>query len=181
MKNEVDKVNNNKDIAIRCKGSRTLPYTRLQAFQGNLKDLSESRASELMEQIKTLGWIAPVFVYDDDKILDGHQRLAVLPALLEEGYTIGEIPVVDIDAETRQEAAKMLLAINSSYGQMTDDGLYEFMHDFDLNVGDLTEMELPDIDIDGFIEGYFADAPGEPDNKEDKKTSRECPECGHVF
>lgn len=177
------------EIKIKCKGSRSVSYGTLKTFQGNLKSLSEKRAKELMAQIKELGWIAPVFVYNKNEIIDGHQRLAVLPTLIAEGYTIDKIPVVDITANTRTEAAKILLAINSRYGEISNEGLYEFMSNMELEVEDIIELELPDINIDEFIPEFFVDSPlvkksgggeGEGDGGEDK-SPRQCPECGFEF
>lgn len=150
-------MNKKQAIPIRCKGNRYLPFSSLKGFQGMLKELSKKNAEELKLQIKKLGWVAPVFVWDGDKILDGHQRLAILPSLLAEGYTIDKIPIVDIDARSKEEAAKILLSINSRYGIITDEGLYEFMHDMDIDVSDLKGIELPDVDLKNFATGYFGD------------------------
>lgn len=174
----------NKEISIRCKGSRSLSFRQLKAFQGNLKELSKERAEELKCQIKELGWIAPVFVWNDREILDGHQRMLVLPDLLKEGYTIGDIPVVDIEAETKRKAAKILLALNSRYGVITDEGLYEFMDDMDLNIDDLANIKLPDVDLEGFKGAYFGEfepAGEDEQGKLDEKAKVKCPECGAEF
>ena len=113
---------NNKQIPIRCKGNRYLPFDKLKNFQGSLKEMSEANAGKLKASILKYGWVAPVFVWGGDYILDGHGRLLVLGELLKDGYTIGELPVVDIEAQTKKEAAEILLAINSKYQTITDEG-----------------------------------------------------------
>ncbi len=61
------------------------------------------------------GWIAPIFIWNKNYILDGHGRLLILEQLLKEGYIINDLPIVDIEAKTKKEAAQILLAINSKY------------------------------------------------------------------
>ena len=144
-----------KEIQIKCKGNRYLNYKEFKNFQGNLKTLTKDRMEKLKKEIIKLGWIAPVFVWNKTEILDGHQRLFTLNEMLKEGYNIDNIPIIDIDAKNKTEAAKILLALNSRYGQITDEGLYEFMNLTGLKEEDLQEIELPDIDIDRFVEGYY--------------------------
>ena len=148
---------NLKQIPVRCKGNRYLPYDRLKTFQGDLKEMTEANAGKLKASILKYGWVAPVFVWGGDYILDGHGRLLVLGNLLEEGYSIGDLPVVDIEARTKKEAAEILLAINSKYQTITDEGLYQFMNDMDLKLDDLSIFELPDIDFKEFESEFFSE------------------------
>lgn len=167
-----------KTIAIKCKGNRYLPHSKLKTFQGNLKEMTKESAGKLRASILKHGWIAPVFVWDKDYILDGHGRLLVLGELLKEGYAIGNLPVVDIEAETKKEAAEILLAINSKFQSITEEGLYEFMSDMDLGIDDLADIELPDIDLEHFEAGYFSISSGV--NKEpEKKDTCKCSKCGN--
>lgn len=143
-----------------------MPHGKLVAFQGNLKEMSKDSALKLRESIFKHGWIAPVFVWDKNYILDGHGRLLVLQELIKEGYTIGPIPIVDIEAKTKKEAGEILLSINSKYQRMTEEGLYEFLHEMDISLDDLPYIELPDIDLEQFKAGYFDDNKGlvDPDD-----------------
>lgn len=145
----------NKKIEIKCKGNRYLSYLKLKTFQGSLKEMSKESAGKLRQLILKHGWIAPIFVWDKNQILDGHGRLLVLGELLKEGYSIAELPIVDIEAKTKKEAAQILLAINSKYQTITDDGLYEFMNEMDLKFEDLQAFELPDINLDKFEAEFF--------------------------
>ena len=148
---------NDKNIPIRCKGNRCLPFDRLKTFQGDLKDMTKANAEKLKASILRYGWVAPVFVWNKNEILDGHGRLLVLGHLLNEGYTIGDLPVVDIEAQTKKEAAEILLAINSKYQTITDEGLYQFMSEMDLKIDDLSIFELPDIDLKDFEADFFSE------------------------
>lgn len=147
-------MNATKEIPIRCKGSRSLPYAEFKSFQGNLKNMSREDEEKLRGLILKHGWIGPVSVWNNAEILDGHARLFVLGKLLNEGYSIKKIPVVDIYAKTRKEAAEMLLAIDSRFNRITQDGLSGFMEEFDLDLADLNNISLPDINMEEF-EVYF--------------------------
>lgn len=158
----------NKEISVTCKGSSTVPLDRLQGFQGNLKTLGDAEFEKLKRQILKHGFSFPVFVWGD-QILDGHQRVFVARALIDEGYSIADIPVVEINAADRKEAGEKLLALNSHYAKMTDEGLNEFLHDMSIDVGAIAgDLELPDIDMDSFLEGWVNDiAPSPMDSIED--------------
>ena len=147
-----------KAIPINCKGNRSIPFSKLRAFQGNLKVMSKESAGKLRASILRHGWVTPVFVWGKDYILDGHGRLLVLGELLKEGYTISDLPVCDIEAATKKEAAQILLAINSKYQTITDEGLYEFMAAMELDMGDLVEIDLPDIDLEEFSNNFFTES-----------------------
>jgi len=145
-----------KNIPIRCKGSKTVPFKDLKPFQGNLKEMNLDDADKLRAEIVERGWIAPIFVWND-QIMDGHGRLYVLGQMLEDGYSIGELPVAEIDAKDETEAAKILLAINSHYQKITDEGLYEFVSRYNIKSLDLENLELPDIDLGQFKHFYLDD------------------------
>ncbi|MBI5886139.1 MAG: hypothetical protein HZB85_06105, partial [Deltaproteobacteria bacterium] len=163
---------NNKQIPVRCKGNRYLPFDRLKTFQGDLKEMSEGNAGKLKASILKYGWVAPVFVWNKNEILDGHGRLLVLGELLKEGFTIGDLSIVDIEAQTKKEAAEILLAINSKYQTITDEGLYQFMNEMDLGIEDLAIFELPDIDFKEFEACFFSEE-GKPEEEEIPDVSAE--------
>ena len=147
-----------KIIQINCTGTRYVPHTSLKAFQGNLKEMTEAAAEMFKKNILELGWVAPIFVWKDKNyILDGHGRLAVLQSLLEDGYTIGKLPVIDIKAKTKKQAGKILLALNAQYQTMTDEGLYEFMHSTGLELTDLNDFTFADVNLSKFESGYFTE------------------------
>ncbi len=145
-----------KEIKITCKGQKHLPIDQLKAFQGALKELSESEYEKLKRSILKYGFSFPVFVWQDF-MLDGHQRIFTVNKLLQEGYTISDIPLVEIEAKDKTEAAEKLLVLNSHYAKITDEGLYGFINEMDVNFSNLVDnLELPDFDMDGFLEGYIS-------------------------
>jgi len=66
--------------------------------------------------------------------------------LLADGYSIDKIPVVEIEAKDKQEAAEKLLALNNHYAKFTDQGLIDFIDEFEIDLVGL-DLELPDVDI----------------------------------
>ena len=173
-----------KKISITCKGSSTVPLDKLKNFQGNLKTLESTEFEKLKRSILKYGFSFPVFVWRD-QILDGHQRVFVVRSMVDEGYTIGDIPVVEIEAKDRKEAGEKLLALNSHYAKITDEGLYEFLHDMSIDIGEIAgDLELPDIDMDKFISGWNEDIvqieeDNTPEPRAEENKSNECPKCGY--
>lgn len=153
-----------KEIKITCQGQKYLPIDQLKTFQGNLKELHEDEYEKLKRSILKYGFSFPVFVWQG-YMLDGHQRVFTVNKLLSEGYTIGDIPVVEIEAKDKTEAAEKLLVLNSHYAKITDEGLYEFVNEMELDFESLAgDLELSDFDMDRFVEGYMKD---EKEEKED--------------
>ena len=115
-----------KEIPITCEGTQYMPINQLENFQENLKELKEVNYNKLKKVIEKYGFSFPVFVWNN-KIIDGHQRIFVIKKMMEEGYTIGDIPVVNIQARNEREAKEKILLAIAEYGTVTDEGLYEFI------------------------------------------------------
>ncbi len=151
-----------KEIVIKCEGAALYEWKKLKNFQGDLKDLTEDGFNKLRAQIVENGFKAPFFVWKGhDFILDGHQRIRVLGELEKDGYKIpAKLPVVYIIAETEKQAKKDVLGFISEYGQTTDEGLYQFLHESNLidNFADLKDtIDLPGVNIEKFSDGYVRD------------------------
>ena len=144
-------------IPINCAGETTAPIDKLKNFQGNLKDLKQGELEKLKRSILKHGFSFPVFVWKN-QILDGHQRVFATRALLKEGHTIDALPVVKIKAKDKTDAAEKLLVLNSRYAQITQEGLYEYLNEFDLDIMAFKDdIELAEINMDEFIEGWVQD------------------------
>lgn len=154
-----------KIIPVTCNGARTMPMEALENFQGNLKTIDNKAFEKLRRLILKRGFSFPVFVWDDKKIMDGHQRLFVTGWLIKhEGYALnGDIPVCDIDAGTESEAAEKLLELQGRFGKITEVGLYDFIETYDIDFAALVDdIDLPDIDVDAVLAetGHNPAAPG---------------------
>lgn len=148
-----------KAVLVKCTGTELININDLTNFQGKLKSLSDEAYGKLKASILDLGFSFPVFAWkyrNKNFILDAHQRVHTLKKMREEGYFIPQLPVVWIEAKDRFEAAKKLLASTSQYGDVTPDGLHEFMTEFGLKMADLTELfKFPEIDFESFALTFF--------------------------
>jgi hypothetical protein len=146
-------------VEIRCAGARSVALSDLEEFQGNLKDLSKENYEKLKSELLELGFSEPVSVWRYENrwlLLNGHQRVRTLRAMKAEGVDVpAEIPVSVVEASNIKEARKKVLSLTSQYGEITKDGLYEFMNDSDLNMGDLENFRFPEIDLDDFNDEFF--------------------------
>jgi ParB-like nuclease domain len=179
-----------KTIAIQCTAAVNLNLADLTPLQGGLKELSDASFEKLKQSILKHGITFPFFVWQsegENYILDGTQRDRVLTRLADEDYDIPPLPCALIQAEDRREAAEKILLISSNYGKMSDESLYEFLNENDLEFCDMEDLlELPDLDLDEFKKGYIGDpdfkAASEDDQgRLDQKSPVTCPECGNQF
>jgi hypothetical protein len=147
-----------KEIKINCDAKHYASLDDFHELQGNLKDLTELNFNKLKLSILKYGFIAPLFAYKDTKgklfIMDAHQRVRVLKHLRDvDEYIVPQLPYNLIDAKNKREAKEMLLAINSRYGKMTAEGLYEFSnepnYEIDMNAIELI-LDLPEVNLDMF-------------------------------
>ncbi len=161
-----------KTIRVRCKGTKTLPLDRLKSFQGNLKTLRQEEYLKLRRSIQKHGFRFPIFVWKEN-VLDGHQRIFTIREMIKEGFTIGPIPVVEIQAENEKEAREMVLLISSRYGRITEEGLHEFVLKGKPDLDVLKEtVDLPEIDISKFKSRRRRSNP-------ETTQTMVCPKCGH--
>lgn len=164
----------------------------LQDFQGNLKELYKDNAEKLWGQILKNGFADPFIIWKDDgklNIISGHQRKRVLSVKRSEGWQVPKMPCIPVKCPDAKAAKELVLACVSQYGKVTDEGLYEFIVKNELNPELLKmDFDIPDLNMDYFMEGYFGkedplgdnEAPkGNEENKGGKNIT--CPNCGHVF
>jgi len=161
------------EVSIQCQGAKTISIDKLIPFQGNLKDLSLENYSRLKREITQLGFSEPISIWEHGKksyILNGHQRLRVLRKMRDEGATVPDIPVTIVQAKTIKEAKKKVLALTSQFGEMTNQGLYEFMSEadlaFDVDIKD--HFRFPEIDLEKFEDEFFKQPDPEKEALEDE-------------
>ena len=126
------------------------PYQELYDFQDDFKHEIEPEAlKKLKNSLIRHGVFVPKFVWLDGEkacIIDGHQTRKALESLEAEGYTIPPIPYVEIQAESRANAAEKLLQINSRYAKINPES--DFLRDLE-NAKELLErIEIPEIRLD---------------------------------
>jgi hypothetical protein len=171
-------------ITIQCKGADTLPFNNLTSFQGNLKSLSDTNLKKLKKSILKHGFTVPIFVWPHqgtNYILDGHQRLATLKSLQDEGFDIPDLPVDYIYADDEIQAKEKLLQITSQYGDFTTEGFQEFAAGLDFDTNDF-RLTGGDFDPSNFTSIAEQESPDEfQEYDESINTEHECPKCGYKW
>lgn len=173
-----------KTIQIKCKGSREIEIDQLIDLQGDLKELTKVNAEKLKRSILKYGFSFPVFVWENKKsdyIIDAHQRKAVLLKMRDDGYTIPKLPIVDIEAKNKKEAKEKLLMLNSQYGKITDDGLYEYLEVGNINFDNIKDDLEFNFDLDRFDDNFYNELDLKVDEVEGKLSLTTCPKCGHEW
>lgn len=169
-----------KQVKIACRGAIELDISEIEAFQGNLKDLSKENYNKLRKQILDLGFSEPASVWQSKdgkwKAINCHQRLRVLTELRNsEGYHIPPIPCSIVEAENEHEAKRKVLSLTSQFGEITNEGLFEFITRAKIDLPTLEGFRFPEVDILKFKQSFFEDQPQEV---LEKVESIKCPACG---
>lgn len=152
-----------KIVRIACTGAELLPLSQLTVLQGNLKDLSTENFEKLRRSILELGFIEPFSAWKDPQgtvwIGNGTQRHRVLSHLIAaEGYQVPPVPVNWVEAADIQEFRRKLLSLASSFGMVTEQGLYEYMAESGLKFEEVkAQFSFHEVKFDHFEDNYFKD------------------------
>lgn len=158
-----------KEIKINCDVKLFIALENLNEFQGELKTITDKNYKKLKKQILGEGFCAPVFVWKNDGkyfLLDGHQRKLTLTRMKAEGYSVPDVPAVEILAKTKREAKKKLLSYVSQFGKVDPKGLYQFIEEAELTIEEMDDFEIPEVDMVAFKEEFYGNGEGEPEPKE---------------
>lgn len=163
-------MSDNKAIRIECSGTESKPLDELIDFQDGIKKLPKKNLEKLADSILKYGFSAPFFIWQNEGSLyklDGHQRGIALKYLRDEkGYTIPDLPVVYIEADSENQAREKLLHITSQYGEFDRQGLDAFILDYDLDTTHLDTIRLTDTELK-IIEDFREETEGDDDIPED--------------
>jgi len=184
-----------KTILNKITNCETIKWSELKTYEFNtLKDPQNRDISKLKNSIVNNGFNDAFDLWSDHKyVIDGTGRNMALLELEKEGYTIPDLPIVKIEAETAKEAHKIVLDRNSNHGNITQSSFSDFtsvhfeieelkqlqieelnMPVLDLVIQSLDPKSDPDIDFDD-IEST------ENRSKQFKTQNVTCPECENHF
>ena len=138
----------NKAIINKVHGTALIPWQKLKTFEFNdLKEGLNRDVSKLKNSIVNDGFSFPFYLWKNHNyIIDGNGRNIALNELENEGYLIPELPVVEIEANTKQHAKKLVLLASSSYGKVTRESYDLFIEDIDLELEDI-ELKIENINF----------------------------------
>lgn len=135
-------------IDTRVTGCETLPWEDLKSYEANgLKAGDERDVSKLKNAIVNSKFSFPFFLWAGHRyILDGAGRLMALMELERAGYQIPDMPVVNIEADSLNEAKKLVLQASSEHGIITQESFAEFADGIDVfAIAD--EINIKDVDM----------------------------------
>lgn len=131
-------------MKITCDTKDSLPLSALTEFQGGLKRRTDDDIEKIERSIKKYGFATPFFVWKHEgknKVLDGHGRLQTLKTMKARGEVIGDLPVVYINLPNEEAAKNLLLRICSTYGEMTQESVADFLDGLRI---ELDDIKLPE-------------------------------------
>ena len=157
-----------------------------QLQKDNLKELTKDDFEKLKNSIVNNHYIDPLKVWDDGKTkwnIDGTHRVKAFHILESQGVQIPEKFTANfIDCKDKKEAAKFVTIFSSIYAKVQDEGLYEFLNDFNINFEDIKlEVDLPNIDLENFDKGFIEDEIKEKEFDENIETKNKCPSCAYEW
>ena len=166
-----------KEIKINCTASDFVELDKLVIIQGNLKELKVENYEKLKGNILKFGICSPWHVWDHkgkNEVLDGTQRTRTMQKMREEGYKIPKLPVTYIKAKTKKEAKEIILSLVSQYGNLTSEGLYEFMSEAGISMGELqASFSFPEINFKKFNLNFFSELPEEKRSATEEEMANE--------
>ena len=147
---------NDQIIESRVDKTELIKWKELQFIQqDNFKEWINNGSEKLIESIIKYQFIDPFKVWKHNGInycLDGRHRYLDLEKVIASGKVVpDELPATFINCTNMKEAAELVLVYSSSYAKITQQGLFDFVQNFDLDFPDLqTMMNIPDFDSIAF-------------------------------
>lgn len=142
--------------------------------QEGFKDLESDAAHRLKASILANNFTQPFYVWEDPDngtifCLDGKHRTKMLEELITEGHNIPYLlPATFIHCENKKEAAKLVTIYSSIYARVSQQGLFDFMKEYELDFSELREqMDLPEFSIDRFEQKFDLFDINESDDQEE--------------
>lgn len=143
-------------VEIKCDSKEFINIENLSFFEKDIKVRNGYDIKRMKQSIEKSGFICPLFIWrngDTDILLDGKTRVLALLALAKEGWEIGQIPVVYVEAKNEAEAKEKVLQVNSRYGKITEASFDFFVKDANLNKADFN-IHFDTIHFDN-IDPYY--------------------------
>lgn len=122
--------------------------------QEGFKDLESDAAHRLKASILANNFTQPFYVWEDPDngtifCLDGKHRTLMLEQLIKEGHNVPYLlPATFIHCDNKKEAAKLVTIYSSIYARVSQQGLFDFMKEFELDFTEIKDqMDLPEFDM----------------------------------
>lgn len=136
----------------------TVDWRRLNFIQDDsFKEWTPEAKARLKNSILKNNFAQPFYVWQDNAdgalyCLDGRHRSLVLEEMEREGVAVpDQLPALLIECRDKKEAAELVIVYSSIYAKVTEQGMFDFLQAYDLNIDDLkTTIDLPGFDEQKF-------------------------------
>lgn len=151
---------NEQVISSRVLKTDLINWRELQFIQqDNFKEWVSNGAEKLVDSILKYQFIAPFMVWQSEGInycLDGKHRFLDLEKISNQGANVPYLlPATFIDCADMKEAAELVLVYSSNYAKITQQGLLDFVNNFNLDFPDMQSMlnisDFDDISFQGLL------------------------------
>lgn len=151
---------NEQVINSRVLKTELINWRELQFIQqDNFKEWVSNGSEKLVESILKYQFVAPFMVWSNNGInycLDGKHRFLDLEKIVGQGANVPELlPATFIDCANMKEAAELVLVYSSNYAKITQQGLLDFVNNFDLDFPDMQSIlnisDFDDISFQGLL------------------------------
>lgn len=137
--------------------------------QEDFKEWLPNGDKKLIESLLKYQFADPFKVWHHNGInycLDGRHRFLDLMSVAENGYEVPEmLPATFINCKDMKEAAELVLVYSSAYAKITQQGLLDFVKNFDLDFPDMQALmnipEFDDIAFQGLLNQSSGIEPGD--------------------
>lgn len=149
-------------IDSRVLKTELIKWRELQFIQQeNFKEWVNNGSDKLIQSIVKYQFIDPFKVWEHEGILyclDGRHRFMDLDAIYKtDAYPMVPelLPATFIDCKDMKEAAELVLVYSSAYAKITQQGLFDFVSNFNLDVPSLKDMiSIPEFSMERFEQKF---------------------------
>ena len=127
--------------------------------QPDFKEWVNNGDTKLIESILKYQFIAPFMVWENDGVmfcLDGFHRTLDLEEVSKLGADVPELlPATFVDCTSMEEAAELVLVYSSAYAKITQQGLFDFVSKFNLDLPTLkSTINIPEFSMERFEQKF---------------------------
>ncbi len=116
----------------------------------NFKEWIDGGNQKLIDSILKYQFADPFKVWSDGQklyCLDGKHRYLDLLKIEEQGIEVPKLlPATFIQCASKKDAAELVLVYSSRYAKITNQGLFDFTQTYDIDLPELSTINLPDFD-----------------------------------
>lgn len=148
------------EIQSRIIKTDSVKWKELKFIQDeNFKEWIEEGDAKLQQSLLKYQFVDPFKVWENNGViycLDGKHRYLDLIALEKLGHQVpDELPATFMRCDSKKDAAELVLIYSSQYAKITQQGLFDFVSEFDIDVPTASEaMNFADFSMKRFEQKF---------------------------